>query len=179
MESMRTLRILGVSLLLLFVFHPALPASAQSDLVLTIGTGQAATGPGEIMVVATLTDGTGTPLQGQEVFFTSTMGSLYPASAVTDNNGEAQVTYYTGDQPGVSTITASFGSVTASLVVTVKKDTTTQWIVNIVILLLGGLGVLLYLRKKKVRESTTGEAARISAAQQPERPDEQDVFQTK
>ncbi len=82
-------------------------------------------GGGGIQVTATLMGADGQPAEGETVSFRlspSTIGTLSASSATSDASGQASVTFQ-GTQPGTATITATWGSLTRSVSVTVEAPT--------------------------------------------------------
>ena len=69
---------------------------------------------GSIDVVATVIEGSGTPVQnGTLVTFTATLGHVDPPEARTEN-GKVTVKFVAGNQSGMATVTALSGAATGS-----------------------------------------------------------------
>ena len=67
---------------------------------------------GSVDVVATVIEGSGTPVQdGTLVSFTATLGHVEPSEARTDN-GKVTVSFVAGTQSGMATVTALSGAAT-------------------------------------------------------------------
>src|SRR3990172_7306880 len=109
------------SVITLFASAPNVAANGQIEIVATViehGT-TAATGtgtpPGGTGTTSTSTAGSGTPVQnGTLVSFTSTLGTIEPREART-NNGEVRVRFIAGGQSGSATITAYSGGASGTL----------------------------------------------------------------
>ncbi len=85
-----------------------------------------ANGTSTSTITATVTDDTGSPVQGETVTFATDSGTLAPATGNTDANGRASVVYTapnTEPPGGVSNITAAASnSVTAGTVITITPS---------------------------------------------------------
>jgi hypothetical protein len=81
--------------------------AAAERLLLNISPGTVPAGGGTVQVVATVTDASGNRLPGVPVTFTSTAGTVTPATAVTDQTGEARATLTTNRE---TTVTATAGA---------------------------------------------------------------------
>lgn len=103
-------------------------------------------------ILARLTASTGEPVVGQEIIFTTDMGTVNPDRIVTDERGEGSVTFTAPSDSGVSRITATANDVSETIEITVIS--TFQWIVNVILCVLslfgGGTAAALYLRRAKM-----------------------------
>jgi hypothetical protein len=156
MERQRILRFFILSLLLTSSLVTAHLTQALGELVLTLSAeSQTVTKGGELTIIASLINNSGNAVTGQEITFTASLGTIYPTSVVTGNNGEASVIFLAGDETGISKITASTDGAVAAIDITVTEQSTAQWIVSVLLCILGilgaGSGTVLYLRRKKVQ----------------------------
>ena len=92
------------------------PLLAPSGSTLTLSsTASALPLNGTAQIIAQLVEPAGTPPHsGTQIAFTTTLGSIEPATVETDINGRAVVTFRSGASNGTATITATSGGVTAS-----------------------------------------------------------------
>lgn len=110
------------SVITLFAATNTVPLNSEVEIVVTViengtattsgtGTGTGTT-PG---TTSSTTAGAGTPVQnGTLVSFTSTLGTIEPAEART-NNGQLRVKFRSGGQSGIATITAFSGGASGKL----------------------------------------------------------------
>lgn len=131
--------LLFLPMLLLF-FAPAEIVAAQGELDLTLSADSQNIYTTESTgILATLTTPDGEPVEGKEITFATNLGTVNPEKAVTDANGEARVIFTAPKESGTSQITASANGVSQTIEVTVIS--TGQWIVNLILCLLGMFGV--------------------------------------
>ena len=101
-------------------------------------------------ILASVTTRAGEAVQGQEITFATDMGTVEPNQAITDVHGEVWVTYIADGLPGISHVTASFEGHNEMIEVNVALSTL-QWIVITVLgLLIVGVTVVLYRRRRKI-----------------------------
>ena len=108
----RRLSLAGVALLLLAAVaceKVPLLAPSGSSIVLTAPT-NALSASGTTTIVAQVLESAGTPPHsGTHVTFTSTLGRVEPADAVTDANGRVTVSFIAGGNSGTAVISATSG----------------------------------------------------------------------
>jgi hypothetical protein len=103
----------------LFPVSTTVPLNSQIEIVATvIEQGTVSTPPptnGNGTGTTTSTQGAGTPVHnGTVVTFTTTIGRIEPREART-HNGQARVTFFSGNQSGIATITAFSGGASGRL----------------------------------------------------------------
>lgn len=87
-------------------------APTGSTIVLTAGNTALPTNS-SLTIVAQVTEASGTPPHsGTRITFTTSLGTIEPASADTDINGQVAVTFQSGTSNGTATITAFSGGAT-------------------------------------------------------------------
>jgi uncharacterized membrane protein YgcG len=118
---MRKLSVLFAALTLLLVFAGAAWAAEPANITLTADPATVQAG-GTSTLTSVVQDTYGTPVPGAQVDFSASVGSVDPASAVTDAQGQVKVTFTAPQEPGQATVTASvYGTaVTGSTTVTVQ-----------------------------------------------------------
>jgi len=77
----------------------------------------------DTLMTATVTYDDGTPITNSNVTFSTTLGSVSPATATTDSGGIAISTLNAGQTAGTGIATATYGSATKSTNFTVASDT--------------------------------------------------------
>ena len=77
-----------------------------------------ADGSSTSIITARVTDANGNPLAGESVNFETTLGTINPATATTDENGVAMATLTAGTTAGTATVNATAGSASGSTAVT-------------------------------------------------------------
>ncbi|MHC8346620.1 Ig-like domain-containing protein [Pseudomonas sp. RT6P73] len=106
-----------------FVADTSTATLASGNLVVS-SNGALANGIHSNAVTATVTDAHGNPLAAQNVAFTASNGATIDASAVTNDQGQVQVTL-TNTKAGVSTVTATVNGQAVSVDTTFVADTST------------------------------------------------------
>src|SRR5579883_1916106 len=99
-----------------------------TQLVVTSGNNQSGTVGSALAApcVVTAQDKLGNPVSGVSVGFSSSAGSVSPASATTGTNGQAQTTLTLGTVPGTETVTATAGSLSVTFSETAQAATASQ-----------------------------------------------------
>ncbi|NHM25981.1 hypothetical protein G7K71_02930 [Desulfofundulus sp. TPOSR] len=115
--------LLAALTLLVLTFAGAAFAAEPAAVTLTVDPA-AVVSSGTATVTSVVSDVYGQPVPGVQVDFSASVGSVDPASAVTDAQGQVKVTFTAPQEPGEVTVTASiYGTaVTGNTTVTVQAS---------------------------------------------------------
>lgn len=97
------------------------PAPVETNYILSLTVDPLwipADGRSKATLTAKLTNKSGFPLQGENIYFSATHGTLSEKIMVTDATGEAKVTFTAGIRPGSALLTASFGATQKKVTIT-------------------------------------------------------------
>ena len=90
------------------------PAGPPRIFLTVDPTRQAADGTAKVHVEALVLDGNDRAIAGREIGFSTTLGRLGQAAAVTDADGRAATTLTAPDRPGLAVVTAALDGITAA-----------------------------------------------------------------
>jgi hypothetical protein len=113
-------------------FTETATAAQATQLVMTAGNNQSGTVGSALAApcVVTAQDKLGNPVSGVSVGFSSSAGSVSPATVTTGANGQAQATLTLGNTPGAETVTATAGSLSATFSETALAGPVAQLVVT-------------------------------------------------
>ena len=114
-------------------------------------------------VTLKLTDGAGMPMQNQQVFFETNLGTINQ-SAYTDNNGVATVEFRSGQETGVSRITAKIGDAGSYIDITINNQGVLMpssgggggLVLLLILLVVGGVSIPLIRSRARKKISYSG-----------------------
>lgn len=92
-----------------------IPGEGQLYMWSTYSSLYADNGQSSTPIFARLRDQENHPMGGESIQFTTTLGTIMSPGITNDSTGVAQVTLYSSVNPGIATVTASYGLVTDSI----------------------------------------------------------------